>query len=542
MSIADALSLASRYQAEGNLPLAEQVAWSVVNEQPNHADALQLLGLIHHQKGNSADAIDYLNRSLLCNRKNALTWHYLANTLRSQEKWAEAAHAAGEAFALDPNDAVIAYSLGTVLQDLGQHERAVECYQRALVLKPEFAKAANNLAHAFKELGLLDQAIAQFQETLKLCPDYAPAYYNLSEFVAVGRYHFTTGELARIEAIRTSERYSAYERSVCAFALATVRNKEGRYDEAFTYYQEANDLRKRLLRERNADYDGQSHEALVDRVIAAYDRSYFARVREWGVTTDLPVFIVGMPRSGSTLVEQILASHPQVFGAGETGEVPRFISDFAFEAAGVPYARPVVTDPSAARSLATDYLERIWRLGNGAARVTIKTLENYLHLGVIVTLFPNARIIHCRRDPLDVCVSCYFQNFKNLNFAWSLQDIGVFHRAYTKLMDHWSRALPVAIHDVHYEELIQDQEKVTRRLLDFCGLEWDERCLAFFQTRRVVCTASTVQVRKPISSRAIGRWKHYRAHLQPLFQALGRDGVTDTALSLGTIREPQRSA
>jgi hypothetical protein len=248
--------------------------------------------------------------------------------------------------------------------------------------------------------------------------------------------------------------------------------------------------------------------------------------------TEMPVFIIGMPRSGSTLVEQILASHPEVFGAGEIGDLPRFMTEYAVSQASSP-ANSILSPPfllrdqRAARELAAHYLESIAAFGTGAARVTIKTLQNFLHLGMIATLFPRARIIHCRRDTIDVCLSCFFTNFQNVDFAWSLSDIGVYHRSYQKLMAHWSRVLPLPIHEISYEELIQNQEAVTRKLLAFCGLDWDERCLAFWSTRRVVQTASAVQVRKPISSQAIGRWRHYRSHLGPLFEALGVSSTLD---------------
>src|SRR5262249_53012476 len=159
--------------------------------------------------------------------------------------------------------------------------------------------------------------------------------------------------------------------------------------------------------------------------------------------------------------------------------------------------------------MAAAYLERLTELGKSANRVTVKTLENFLHLGLIVALFPKARIIHCRRDPLDVCLSCYFQNFNHVNFAWSLEDIGRDYPAYEKLMAHWSRVLPTPIHEVRYEDLIHHQGPVSQDLLAYCGLDWHEQCLTFFRTRRVVRTASAVQVRQPISAQAIGRWKYY---------------------------------
>jgi tetratricopeptide (TPR) repeat protein len=611
-TVAAAFELATRSLTEGKLSLAEQFSWLVLREEPNHAESLHLLGLIALQKGNTDLAIDYMNRSLICDSSNAISWknlgdihlaagdcraavsnyeqalrlqpdfvdafnhlgiayqrlsewdravlchqhalrlapdsaqlhNNLGNALRGQGKMVEAADAFERALQLQPESAEMAYNLGTTLHEQGELNRAVSCYRQALRQKPNYADASNNLATAYKEQGHLDEAIAQFRGTLKLNPDHAVAYYNLSELAAVGKYRFTQDELERIGVILANGRCSAMERSLCGFALGSALNRQGAYDDAFRCYQEANELRKPLLQEQNNGFDARAHEDFVDQIVAVYDISYFERVRGWGTETNLPIFIVGMPRSGSTLVEQILASHPMVFGAGELGEIPQFLANLGSDIPSI--GLPLLRDQQAARGLAADYLKRLRSIGGGASRVTVKTLENYLHLGLIATLFPQARIIHCRRHPLDVCLSCYFQNFNHVNFAWSLEDIGVYYRIYTKLMAHWSRVLPVVVHELSYEELIGHQKAVTRDLLDYCGLEWDERCLAFFDTRRVVRTASTVQVRKPISGQAIGRWKHYRSHLSPLLKALGQSFETEAEehsdlASEATLREPTNS-
>jgi tetratricopeptide (TPR) repeat protein len=586
-SVAAAFELATRSHAEGKLALAEQFALSVLTEEPAHAEALHLLGIIALQKGNASLAVDYLNRSLLCDGHNAVVWknmgdvylaagdlvsgvasyeralrlepHFadahdhlgialqhlgyleravashqeavrlapdlarahnnLANALRSQGKSAEVAAAFEQAHRLAPECPEFVYNLGTALHEEGELERAVDCYRLALRMRPGHADASNNLATALKEQGNLDEAIAQFRQTLCLKPDHASALYNLSELAAVGHYQFAPEELERVKALAQSPRVSALERSLCGFAVASVLDKQKAYDEAFAYYRMANDLRR--PQDHGVAFDAARHEAFVDGIIATYDEAYFERVRDWGVDTDLPVFIIGMPRSGSTLVEQILASHPSVFGAGELGQMPQLLAKLAADSQYLN-GTPLLPDPRAARDMAAAYLKCLQSVGKGAPRVTIKTLENYLHLGAIATLFPRARIIHCRRDPLDICVSCYCQNFNHLDFTWSLDDIGAYYRAYEKLMAHWDRVLPVRIHEVYYEELIHNQEAVSRDLVSFCDLDWDERCLSFFKTRRVVRTASTVQVRKPISTKSIGRWKHYRSHLGPLLAALGR--------------------
>jgi tetratricopeptide (TPR) repeat protein len=452
---------------------------------------------------------------------SAAAYNNLGISLKAQGKLAEAAAAFEQARRRQPDNAEIVYNLGVTVHARGEHDRAAAYYREALRLRPDYAEASNNLASVLKEQGLLGEAIAQFQETLKLEPALAISYYNLSEFVAEGRYQFTPQEIERMQALRASKDCTAADRSLCCFALAATKSKQDSYDEAFAYYQEANELRKRLLEDSRRAFEAQRHEAFVDRVIETYDQAYFQGVQGWGMHTDVPIFIVGMQRSGSTLVGQILASHPHVFGAGEIGTMPRFMANVTADArAGRDIA--FVANECQAREEAADYLKLLAQLGSGAQRVTNKTLENYLHLGLIATLFPQARIIHCRRDPLDVCLSCYFQNFLDVPFAWSLEDIGAYYRAYEKLMAHWSLVLPVPIHEVRYEELVHNQEAVTRKLLAFCGLDWDQHCLAFFKTRRAVRTASSIQVRKPLSAQAIGRWRHYRSHLDPLLKALGQ--------------------
>ena len=523
--IPDTFALAARCHAEGNRALAAG-NWraglahyeQALRLRPDFVEAYNDLGMALQHFGEWARAAQCYRQAIHLMPSFAPAYNNMGNALRAQGQWAAAATAFEEALRLQPDSPEIAFNLASTHHDQGELDKAVLYYRQALRLRPEYVEVSNSLATAFKEQGLLDEAIAQCRETLKLEPDHALSYYNLSELAAEGRYQFAPEELGRIKSILASANSSTLERSLCCFALGTVLNKQGCYDEAFGYYQRGNEEKKQVLQGRGITFDAEAHRARTDRMIACHGRSYFERVKKWGTATDLPVFIIGMPRSGSTLVEQILASHPRVFGGGEIGDLHPFIAQFATK----PNATPQLPNIRAARKVAADYLRHLAVQGQGAGRVTVKTLENFLHLGVIATLFPRARIIHCRRDPIDTCLSCYFQNFQNVDFACSLEDIGAYYNAYETLMAHWSRVLPLEIHEVRYEELIQDQEAVTRKLLSYCGLDWDERCLAFYETRRAVRTASAIQVRKPISGRAIGRWRHYRSHLGPLFRALGR--------------------
>jgi tetratricopeptide (TPR) repeat protein len=512
-------NLGDRDFAAGNLRGAAAHYEQALRLRPDFGLARHNLGIVWQHLGEWARAERCFQQAICLMPACAAAYNGLGSALKEQGDRARALAALKIAVELDPANPVFAYNLGTTLHEGGELDKAAHYYRQALRLNPGYADASNNLATALKEQGSLDEAIARLQDTLELRPDHAAAYYSLSDFAAAGRYQFAPDHIEGMKNILSCGQSTPAEQSLCGFALGTALNQQGSYDEAFRHYQQANDLRKRLLKERGIAFDAQSHGAMVDRMIAQYDRSYFAGTKGWGRESELPVFIIGMPRSGSTLVEQILASHPRVFGAGEIGEIRPFIAQLAPEANA--HAAPLPPDRRAAEMWADAYLQRLAGLGLGASRVTVKTLQNFLHLGIIATLFPRARIVHCRRDSLDVCLSCYFTNFQINDFSWSLEDIGAYYRAYEKLMAHWTQALPMRIHEVCYEDLVHDQETVSRKLLDFCGVEWNESCLEFFNTSRVVHTASKIQVRKPISAQAIGRWMHYRAHLEPLFKALG---------------------
>ena len=263
--------------------------------------------------------------------------------------------------------------------------------------------------------------------------------------------------------------------------------------------------------------------AYVDRVIATFTPELLAEKVEFGNPSELPVFIVGMPRSGTSLVEQIAASHPDVYGAGELDDMRRIAVALSARL-GTSETYPEVVrrlDPITTRAIAEEHLAQLRTHSAAAARITDKLPINFHRLGLAAILFPRARLIHCMRDPLDTCVSCYFQEFAHGQpFAYDLGYLGRFYRDYERLMAHWHRVLPGKILDIPYEALIADQEGWSRKLIDFLGLPWDDRCLAFYKKERLVRTASFWQVRQPIYASSVGRWRHYAKHLRPLFEGL----------------------
>jgi len=516
-------------------PEAAAACEEALRLRPDFAEALSNLGFALLNQGKHDLAVAVLEEAVRLRPDLADAYGNLGTALKCLDRPEEAVAALDQAIRLNPNNVHAANIAGMIVQREGNLLRAMEYYRYTLRVQPDYADALNNLASVYKEQGALDEAVGHFRETLRIQPGHVVAYSNLSELAAEGKYHFPPEDLAWMRTYVATEHFPPLLRSVIEIALGAVLDAQGDYDEAFCHYAQAAVLRRGWLHANNRAFDAHSHRAFVNQVITTFDGAYFQQVQAWGTDTELPIFILGMPRSGTTLVEHILASHPAVFGAGELGDFPRIMAQLTGTVGNTDLARPVPFPHwDAAHDVATGYLQRITQLAKGAARATIKTPEHFVYLGLLATLYPRARVIYCRRDPRDVCLSCYFHNFQGVDYSWSLEEIAIYYRQYERLMAHWADVLPIPIHEVHYEDLIADQEDITRSLLAYCGLDWDERCLTFYKTQRAVQTASTIQVRKPLSRKSIGRWKNYRFHLASLFAALAVAKEEET----GTNRQP----
>jgi tetratricopeptide (TPR) repeat protein len=415
------------------------------------------------------------------------------------------------------------FNLGSEFMELGRYPEAENHFQEALRIKPDFADVKTNLGSLCVQTGRFEEARNHLHEALRLKPHAARAYYTLSELTSHGFYEFTTQDLENVSLLLGRPDLSIEDATLLQFALGNVFNKKQLYDEAFRHYEAANAAKKLLLRERGSAFRPEKQTQLVDRLISTFDGAFFSNLKTTGVASDLPIFIIGMPRSGTTLVEQILSSHPQIAGAGELIEISQIAGALMmrFGSDPGPLLRAEAVEQQAVTEHAERFLAILREVRSDARRITDKMPVNFLHLGVIAMLFPKATIVHCRRDPLDVCVSCYCQNFKSANFTNDLRELGLYYREYRRLMEHWRAILPMPIHEVMYEELVADQEAVTRKLIAACGLDWDDRCLAFHDNPRPVQTASFVQIRQPLSARSVGRWKNFEKFLGPLREGLG---------------------
>jgi tetratricopeptide (TPR) repeat protein len=507
----------------GRLDEAAKCFERALELKPNYADAHLNHGQALKADGRLDEAIEAYHRALKLDPRLAEARNNLGTALRDQGKPEAAVQELRAAIQIRPSYAEAHNNLGIALTDLGHFDDAAAAHQRALELRPEDADAHAGLGAIQQILGDQEAAARHFRSALEIRPDHARAHHNLA---MAGQIAAEAGEIARLEALLQDQSLPPREATALRFALAKLCEDAGRFDDAFAHLTVANQLKRTALDHQGQRFDAARHRGFVDQLIATFDRCYFQDRAGYGDPSDRPVLIVGMPRSGTSLVEQILASHSRVFGAGELDDLGRLVEGLR-DSLGSDRPYPACADQidqAAADRIGTAYLDKLYSLSPGATRVTDKLPGNFLHLGVLAVALPQARVIHCRRDTLDTCVSCYAQSFKQpLTYAYDLTDLGHYHGQYRRLMAHWRAQLPLALFEVDYEDLVVDQERVSRELIGFCGLEWEAACLQFHQTKRPVRTASLNQVRRPIYGSSVGRWRNFDRHLTPLKAALAED-------------------
>jgi tetratricopeptide (TPR) repeat protein len=562
---AELLDFAKQRHQAGDLAGADVLYRQVLEVEPARAEALALLALACHQRNDLPQAATWYGRALAVRPGDAESHFRLGMVLMGLFRPDDALGHFRDAARLRPDSPDVWNNLGNVLYLQDRAVEAIPCYREALRLRPNFAEACQNLGNALRENDHMAEGLACYREAVRLRPDNAKSHMNLAasllETGNTGEAETHLRECLRINpgdprvlsTLAANDLYSDADlgpdelRSRLAdpklqpedvahlhFTIARLLDRAGRYEEAFGHFKESSRIRRDLLRGTKDWFDAAEHSRLVDRLIALFTPEWFQRHLGFGVDGEEPVFIVGMPRSGSSLVEQILSHHPEAAGVGELRDLPRMFEDLA-KRTGLtePFPNSLAgIDPATARTLAEGYLSRIRELAGPAKRITDKQLANFLYLGFIALLFPRARVVHCRRDPLDTCVSAFMQIFRGMSYTLDLEDLGLYHREYERLMAHWRTVRPLPMLEVVYEELVADVETGSRQLVDFCGLPWDERCLRFYENPRTVRTVSKLQVRKPIYNSSVGRWQRYGNQLDPLRKALG---LADAACGMGGV-------
>jgi predicted Zn-dependent protease len=501
--------------AEGRLADAERQLRQLLTREPSNAAAGHVLGEVLARQGRIAAAESLLAHVVSLAPGLNLARQALALALQRLGRHGEAVVQLDLLLARDPRNFRARMAKAASLAETGDFAAAADVTGEVTAAFPDQPRCRLILGNTLRTLGRIEAAEAAFQRCLELDPDCAEAWWSLANLKA---YRFPADALGAMQARLARPDLGPADRSLFGFALAKAREDEGRDADAFALYAEANALQRSLR-----PYDADATRAYVQRAKALFTPEFFAARAGWGEPAADPIFIVGLPRSGSTLVEQILASHPQVEGTRELMDVQQ-MADWAAAQGPAPYPGPLAALPrEAIRQLGRDYLDRTRaqrRLGR--ARFIDKAPWNWLHVGLIQLMLPNARIVDVRRHPLGCGLSAFRQHFASgFDFAYDLADIGRYYADYVDLMAHFDAVPSVRIVRVIYEDLVADTEAQVRRLLDGLGLPFDPATLRFFENRRAVATPSSEQVRRPIFGEAVDHWRRFEPWLGPLKAALG---------------------
>ena len=492
---------------------AERHYRAVLQAYPGHSGALHGVGLICIQSNRLEDAEDSLRLAVKAAPGDGTIRGHLGLALLRLGSYAEAAQAFEAALTVRADDTTALMGLGDTLSILGRPAEAQDAFEKLLAIDPKHAAAHFGLGTILKQQGRFGDARLAYERAVALSPKNPAFHRALAE---AGRFAEGDPRLVALEELARDENTLAESQKVeLNFALAKAYDDLKRYEHAFSHLQKGNAIKRRLV----TYHEAKVMEAFRE-IAAAFTPALMDAKRAAGHPSEVPVFIVGMPRSGTSLVEQILASHPNVFGAGEL----MFVQDLITGGhAGTNYPANIASlSDNMHRQFGASYLTRVHALAPDAECIVDKLPANFRHIGLIHLTLPNARIIHVRRDAVDTCFSCYSKLFlSGLNYTYDLGELGRYYKAYETLMAHWRTVLPErAMIDVQYETLIENFSDEARWIVAFCGLEWDERCLRFHETKRAVRTLSEFQVRQPLFKTSIGRWRIYEEKLKPLLDAL----------------------
>jgi tetratricopeptide (TPR) repeat protein len=555
--------------------------------KPDMAEAHASLGNAHRLLGRLEESVEHYLNALAAKPGFAVAHNDVAGIFHMLGYVDEAISHYQRALSAQPDYADAHYNFANILGELGRREEAIAHYAKALEIRPAFAEARNNMANLLQALGRHNEAVAHYEAAVGLKPRWADAYHNLGKaHFALNRYehaiaahekalaidssnamihndlgaahlvlghvreayaafaaavvraprnaaiHLNLAGLARFTAddprLAALERLAEFESSLddkdriaLHFALGKAHADLKNSERSFRHLLKGNALKRRQIA-----YDEEATLAGFARMRATFTPALMQAKSGCGDCSHLPIFIVGMPRSGSTLLEQMLASHSCVFGAGEIGEFARAVADLPGTSENFPEFISILPNEEL-RRLGRRYVKSIGTKAPGVMRITDKMLSNFAYVGLIHLALPNARFIHARRDPIDTCLSSFSLLFgDDQPYTYDLAELGRYHQAYATLMRHWQSVLPEGVMlDVHYEDVVADLEGQARRLIAHCGLAWEDRCLAFHETQRPVHTASVTQVRQPIYRGSVGRWRPYRHLLQPLLDALEIDDI-----------------
>lgn len=503
------------YSARGNTADAFRAFNHVITSDPGHFPARIHLAAAFAERGHHLQSKKHYLIALELQPDNTTVLCNLGRELHFLGEYAEALSLYRKAIRLNPGIEMTHLNMAFTLQAMGNYTEALACYRKARTLNPRSASAASGEADILHRTNRTKSATPLVTELIKQHPEHIP---SITLYASMARSHGNhKGALMLVETALSKQSISRQDRIQLEFAAGSLYDATHEYAKAFSHFRNGNQLVK-------TRYSAAAHHENTDRTIRFFSKRKLENFQVSRCETRKPIFILGMPRSGTSLVEQILASHRQIFAAGETQTIHRLAQSLSTRFTDRQYLYPDYLDFIDNEGITAEskrYLEELSSLSPNAARIIDKTPHNFLYLPLIWMMFPQASIIHCRRHPLDTCLSIYFRLFSGGNeYSYDIDDLGQHYADYIRLMQHWDQLPGIRILDICYENVVTDQEYWTRQILDHCGLDWDTRCLSFHETKRTIPSASFDQVNKPMYRNSVYRWKNYREELDQLSSTL----------------------
>ncbi|MCB1720279.1 MAG: sulfotransferase [Alphaproteobacteria bacterium] len=505
---------ACEYLQQGNPQRAAEILKNLTHNDSSWDEAHSKLGICYILLGRRADAINAFHGAIKSNKNFVPAYSNLCLAYAEEEEFELAVEVGQKGLNINPEYLPLYNSLAFALKPLGRLEEAIAYMRQALLLNSNDISLIENLGVLLYESGEKQEAQSLLEDVVRRHPAQTQAHRTLA---AIKRYQNGDPHITQMDKLSQSPALVPRQKADLHFALGKAYEDMKDYQLSFKHYKTANDIYRSTL-----SYSINADQAFFEAIKNTFSKDYIESHSLSKKESRTPIFILGMPRSGTSLVEQILASHPEVQGAGELN----YLEFIQFKKHGITrenYELDFKTlSEGTLETMAAMYLDKAYSgVSNEAQALTDKMPHNFRYIGLIRCLFPHAKVIRCRRDPMDVCFSIYKTKFSgDMSFAYSLKEIGEHYMLYEDLMEHWKKTIPDFIYDMSYEDLVNNQERTTRSLLEFCGLKWNEQCMSFHETKRAVTTASALQVKQPIYKNALQYWRNYEPYLDDLKMAL----------------------
>jgi len=486
---------------------------NAINIKHEYPDAHNNLGNIYLEMSEFKLSIDHFEWAVAFKPDFAEAYNNLGIAHRTIGNLEDAREKFKKALSIKPDYKVAANSIGLIHQDMGQHEKALKYFEKALNVDPNYAEALNNIGLVFRETNQIKKAIKIFNKTITLNPNFANAYYNLIH--GINEYRATDKQIKTVHSLLGSKNLSQDDCIVLNFTLSKVYDDLGKNKNFFKYLNEGNKLRREKL---NYSFGKSQDQNLFNEIKKIFKTKPTSKVKNINDSESIkPIFILGMPRSGTSLVEQIISSHPEIYGAGELNTIGRLCAPLVLK-----HSKSNNLSEDVIQSIRRNYLNTLTRFDLKEKIITDKTPLNFRFIGHILSAFPEAKIIHLNRDPIAICWSIYKSNWSGLgnSFSYNMDDLVNYYGLYDDLMKFWHKKFPGKIYDISYEKLTTNQVSESKKLLKYCGLNWDKKCLEFYKNTRAVKTASSLQVRQKMYQGSSEAWKEYESYIKPLINGL----------------------